>query len=244
MGNLNKNLFLWVATVLLASLVVFVGVSINQELNTATTANTISFNGEGKVSAKPDIAMVNFAIVTEAANSKAAQDLNSPKSKSVTDLLKKLGVDEKDLKTTSYNIYPQYNYPRSGMPEIKGYQVSQGFEVKVRDLTKVGSILDGLVSAGANNINNLGLSIDNPDKLKTEARAKAVADAKQKAGELESQIGIKLGKIVSFSENINGFPGPMFFAKSAEVGLGGGGPSIPTGENEITVDVTLTYQIK
>lgn len=243
MGNLNKNLFLWVATILLASLIILVGVSVNRELNTATTANTISFSGEGKISAKPDIATVDFAIITEATISKAAQDLNSPKSKTVTDFLKKQGTDEKDIKTTSYNIYPQYSYPRPGTPEIKGYQVSQGFEVKIRNLEKISSILDGLVSAGANNIINLGLSIDNPEKLKSEARAQAVADAKQKASELENQIGIKLGKIVNFSENSGRMPG-VFYAKSAEVGLGGGGPSVPTGENEIVVNITLTYQIK
>ncbi len=244
MSNLNKNLLVWVGVVLLATLTVFILVSTNQTLNTTTTTNTISFNGEGKVSAKPDIAKINFAIITEGTTSKAAQDLNSPKSKTVTDFLKKQGVADKDIKTTSYNIYPQYSYPRSGVPEIKSYQVSQSFELKVRDLEKISGILDGLTLAGANNIINLGFTIDDPEKLRSEARAKAIADAKKKASELESQIGISLGKIVNFSENASGYPRQTFYANAPVAEIKSGGPSVPTGENEIVVDVTLTYQIK
>ncbi len=214
-------------------------------LDTAATTNTISFTGEGKVSVKPDIAKVNFAIVTQALTSKEAQNANSPKSKAVTDFLKRQGVEEKDIKTSAYNISPQYNYPRSGTPEIKGYQVSQSFEVKIRNLDKTNTILDGLVSAGANNINNLGFSTDNPDKIQAEARAKAIADAKQKAHDLEKQLGVSLGKIVNFSENTGGYPYPVpMYAKDMD-GMGGGVvPEIPTGENEIKVNITITYQIK
>ncbi len=99
--------------------------------------------------------------------------------------------------------------------------------------------------AGANVVNQLSFEIDNQDVLKAEARAKAIADAKKKADELESQVGISLGKIVNFAENTGGYPVPMMYETKA-IGLGGGGvtPSVPTGENEITVDVTLTYQIK
>lgn len=223
-------------------------ISINQKLNTATTANTVSFSGEGKVLAKPDVAVVDFSIVTEAATSKAAQDANSEKSNKVTDFLKEQKIEDKDVKTTSYSIYPQYEYPRyGGVPKIKGYQVSQTIEIKVRDLEGVSSILDGVVTAGANQIGNLNFKIDDPEKLKAEARAKAIADAKKKAGELKDQVGIKLGKIVNFSEGISGYPVPIMYeamSKGMGGGVGGGGPSVPAGENEVIVNVTITYQIK
>lgn len=238
----NKNL-VWSISVLSMVATVFLAVGIYEKLNQPVTGNTISFSGEGKVFAKPDIAKINFAIITEATTSKAAQEANSPKSQAVVDFLKKQDIGEKDIKTTAYNIYPQYNYPRNSSPEIKGYQVSQSFEVKVRDLDKVSSILDGLVSAGANNVINLGFSTDDPEALKAEARTKAIADAKKKAKELEKQLGIRLGKIVNFSEN-DGGRDAIFYAKATEVGLGGGGPSVPTGENEIVINVSLTYQIK
>ena len=225
---------------------VFLLVSTNKVWNTAATTNTVSFSGEGKVVAKPDIAKVNLSILTTAVSSKAAQDDNSKKSKAVTDYLKKQNIDDKDIKTTSYNIYPQYKYSQyGGNPEITGYQVNQSIEIKIRNLDNVSNILDGVVAAGANQVNQLSFEIDNPDALKAEARAKAIADAKKKAGELQSQVGISLGKIVNFSENTGGYPVPIYYdAKGIGMGGGGGGPSIPTGENEISVNVSITYQIK
>ena len=240
----NYKYLIWSGTAVTVILAVFLLASTNRVLNTTTTTNTISFNGEGKVLAKPDVAAISLSIVTEAVTSKAAQDDNSSKSKAVSDFLKKQGVEEKDIKTTGYNIYPQYRYPQYDKLEISGYQVSQTMEVKVRDLGKVSSILDGVVSAGVNQVNSLSFEIDEPEKLKAEARQKAIEDARSKTDELEDQLGVKLGKIVNFSESIGGFPGPIFYERALDVGMGGGGPSVPTGENEVVVNVTLTYQIK
>ena len=241
----NYKYLVWAGTAFLVVASVFMLVSTNQKFNTATTTNTVSFNGEGKVMAKPDIAMVSLYIVTEAATSKTAQDENSRKSKAVTDFLKKQKVDDKDIKTSGYNIYPQYRYPQNDKPAITGYQVNQTMDVKIRDLEKVSAILDGVVTAGANQVNNLGFQIDEPEKLKAEARQKAIEDARKKASDLEDQLGIHLGKIVNFSENIGGYPGPVLYEKAMGIGGGmGGGPSVPSGENEITVDISITYQIK
>ena len=245
--NNNYKYLTWSGTAVLVILAIFLLASTNKVMSTVATTNTVSFSGEGKVVAKPDIARVSLAIVTDALTSKVAQDENSKKSKAVTDYLKKQGVDDKDIKTSGYNIYPQYKYPQfGGQPTITGYQVNQSMEVKIRDLEKLSNILDGVVSAGANQVNGLSFEIDNPDALKADARAKAIADAKKKANELKSQVGISLGKIVNFSENTGGYPMPIY--TKAEVdgrsGMDGGGPTVPTGENEIVVNVSLTYQIK
>ena len=244
--NNNYKYLIWSGTTVMVILALFLLASTNKVLNTAATTNTVSFSGEGKVVAKPDIAKVNLSIVTDALTSKAAQDENSKKSKAITDYLKKQNIDDKDIKTTGYNIYPQYKYPQyGGQPTITGYQVNQSMEVRVRDLDKVSNILDGVVGAGANVVNQLSFEIDNPDALKAEARAKAIADAKKKANELQSQVGISLGKIVNFSENTGGYPIPIYYdAKGMGMGGGGDGPSVPTGENEISVNVSITYQIK
>jgi uncharacterized protein YggE len=236
----------WSGTAALIFLSLFLAVNTKQTLETSTTTNTVSFSGEGKVLAKPDVAVIDLSIVTEATTSKAAQDQNSTKSKALTDFLTKQGIDEKDIKTTGYNIYPQYSYPQNGRPVITGYQVNQSVQVKVRDLEKVDTILDGVVSAGVNQINNLQLTIDDPEKLKEEAREQAIADAKSKASKLQKQLGVRLGRIVNFSENESGYFPPIYFKEG--VGMGGGvpdrGPSIPTGENEILVNVSITYQIR
>lgn len=241
---MTNNLLKFLGAAVLAALVVFLIASTNQILNTATTSNTVSFNGEGKVLAKPDIAVISLSIVTEATTSKAAQDSNSQKSKAVADFLKNQNIEEKDIKTTGYNIYPQYRYPQRDKPEIKGYQVNQTMEVKVRDLDKVSPVLDGIVSAGVNQVNNLSFQIDDPDALKAEARAKAIEDAKTRAEELEDQLDVDLGRIVNFSESGGRTPPPIFYEKAGIGGLGGDGPEVPAGENEIVINVTITYQIK
>lgn len=254
----------WAGTTVLVVLTLFLMVSIDHISNTATTTNTVSFDGEGRIFAKPDIAAISFSIVTEATTSKKAQDDNSKKSQKIVDFVKEQGIDDKDIKTTGYNVYPQYSYPRPcppgaeylGAPDypcqgqtdqqkISGYQVNQSFEVKIRDLEKISTILDGLITAGANQVNNLGFKIDNEEGLKEEARAKAIENAKSKADKLKKQLGIRLGKIINYNE---GGYYPTYFKTeflSAD-GRGGGvsGPSVPAGENEIVVNVTITYQIK
>ena len=244
--NTQFKPLIWSGAVVMIILAIFLLASTNKVVNTATTTNTVSFSGEGKVVSKPDIAKVQLSIVTDALTSKAAQDENSKKSKAVTDYLKKQNIADKDIKTTGYNIYPQYKYPRDGsQPTITGYQVNQSMEVKVRDLDKVSNILDGVVAAGTNQVNSLSFEIDDPEELKAEARKKAIEDAENKAEELEDQLDIDLGKIVNFSENTGGYPIPIYLElKDGRGGVGGDGPSVPTGENEIIVNVSLTYQIK
>lgn len=243
MNNYYKYL-IWAGTITLAILSLFLIAMTIQILNTAKTANTISFSGEGKALAKPDIAVISMSIITEGVTSKDAQYDNSKKSKAATDFLKEQGIEDKDIKTAGYNIYPQYSYHQNASPEIKGYQANQIMEAKVRDLDKLSDILSGVVSAGINQVNNLSFQIDDPDSLKAEARAKAIENAKMKAGGLEKQLGVRLGRIVNFSESVGGFPGPIFYEKAITAEIDGGGPALPTGENEVVVNVTITYQIK
>ncbi|MEX1064059.1 MAG: SIMPL domain-containing protein [Candidatus Paceibacterota bacterium] len=240
---MHKKVLYWSGLVFLVLLSVFVVVSTKDKLSTSGTSNTVSFSGEGKVLARPDIALVHLAIVTEAVTSKKAQDDNSARSEKVVNFLKEQNVEDKDIKTISYNIYPQYTYPRFGQPEITGYQVNQTLEVKIRDLDNVSDILDGAVTAGVNQVNSLSFQIDQPEELKKQAREMAIENAKKKADDLKEQLGIKLGRIVNFSESTGGFP---IFERAfdSSVGIGGGGPTVPTGENEVVVNVNLTYQIK
>jgi hypothetical protein len=244
MNNTYKPL-IWVGTVVLGLLAIFLMAETKSVINSTTTANTVSFTGEGKVSAKPDIAVISASIITQNVDSKVAQNANSIKSEKITAFLKTQNIEDKDIKTSDYNIYPQQKYPLyGGQPTITGYQVTQSFEIKVRDLTKIGTVLDGLVTAGANQVNNTGLQIENPEALRDQARQKAIDDAKQKADTLKKQVGFSLGKIVNFSENTGGYPYPMMYESKVTYGMGGGAPDVPIGENDITVSVTITYQIK
>ncbi len=205
--------------------------------------NTISISGEGKVLAKPDIGQVDLSVVSDAVTVAAAQKDNTDKMNKITKAMKDLGVAEEDLKTVNYSIYPRYQYIK-GKSEIIGYEVSQTLGVKIRNLDKAGDILGKAASSGANQVGSLTFTFDDPEALKSEARQKAVANAKQKAEDLAKGLGVTLGKITSFSENVFGEPIPIYAQESLGIGGGGGAaPEIQTGQNEIQVNVTLSYEI-
>lgn len=206
--------------------------------------NTISVSGEGKVSAKPDIGQVNLSVVSESKTVAVAQKDNTEKMNKIIKAMKDLGVEEEDLKTTNYNVSPNYQY-HDGKSEIIGYQIAQTLEVKIRDLEKVGDILNQAAVAGANQVGSLSFTFDDPEKLNTEARQKAIDNAKTKAQDLAKALGVSLGKVVSFSESSYGQPTPMYYANEA---LGKGvdsapTPEVQTGENEINISVSLSYEI-
>ncbi len=240
----------WVLVGVLALSAIWLTQSIDQMRRSGNVSDVISVTGTGKVTAKPDIAVADLAITVEKPTAAAAQDEANTKSQAVVDYLKDAGIPEKDIRTSNYNIYPQYDYT-DGRSRIRGYQVTQTLEVKIRDLDKANAVLDGVVDAGVNQVNNFRFDIDDPEELKAEARALAIADANQKASQLKQQLGLRLGRIVSFSEDTGGYPQP-YFLRSEAGGFGGDAmnvkampaPAVPAGENEIVVNVNITYQIR
>ena len=203
--------------------------------------------GEGKVSVTPDIAKITLGIQENGQILKQVQDEVNKKSKTLTDALKKLGIGEKDIKTTSYNVYPQYDYtiPNS---KITGYQVSTSHEVTVRDFDKVNDVLVEATTAGANTSGGIAFEINDETKAKKlqEAREEAVSKAKEKAQGLAKAAGISLGKIINISESQGGDIRPILYADKAAVGLGGTPvpANIQPGETEISVTVSLSYEIR
>jgi len=205
--------------------------------------NTITISGEGKVLAVPDIGQVDLSVVSDAVTVAAAQKDNTDKMNKITQAMKNLGVEDKDLQTANYSIYPRYQYS-AGKSTIIGYEVTQTLEVKIRNLDKAGDVLGQAAALGANQVGSLSFTFDDPTGLQSQARQKAIVDAKQKAQDLAVALGVTLGKITSFNESVSGMPR----AYSMEAyGVGGGGavstPDIQTGQNEIQANVSLTYEI-
>lgn len=209
-------------------------------------SHAISIVGEGKVIGVPDIANIQLGYSIEKPTVAAAQKDNSDKMNAMIDKLKKdFKIDAKDIQTANYFISPQYDW-NNGRQTLRSYLVSQNLNVKLRQMDKVSSIIEAAGLSGLNQVGNLSFAIDNPEKLKEEARAKALAQAKEKAEALSKVVGVKLGKIISFSESANQ-PGPIFgdYAMSEKVGLGGGGaaPAVEAGSNEIIIIATVEYEI-
>jgi hypothetical protein len=213
------------------------------------TQYTITISGEGKVTATPDIANVSMGVQTESKTVKDAQTENNDKMNVIIKAIKDLGVDAKDIKTENYSVYPKYNYNSvNGTSNIVGYTVSQSVSIKIRDLDKVGSILAKGGELGANTVGGVNFTVDNPDKLKSEARQKAIDNAKEKAASLFKNLGVQVGRIVSFDEFGASGVMPMYTDKA--YGMGGGAPTavpapdIQPGSTEITSNVNLTFEIK
>lgn len=213
----------------------------------------ISFVGEGKAFGPPDIALVTVTILTEGQKLSDAQQENNRRSASVTAFVKSQDVDEKDVRTTTYNIMPKYSNPRpcvfgmpceNSIPEIVGYQVRNTLQVRVRDLDRTGDVLSGVVREGANEISGFQFAVEDEEKLRAEARAEAIAVAKEKAKTVARELGVSLERIVDFQES-GFYPVPAVRAFFAEaVGIGGGTTPVEQGEQEVRSTVTLTFEIE
>lgn len=222
-----------------------------------SSPNTISVSGKGEIVAKADIASLTFSVIEESPNVSDAQDRAAKKINDIINFLKRGGVEEKDIKTINYNIYPRYNYikltEKTILPPVKdnrvliGYEVNQGIEVKIRKIDSAGTILSGIGNLGASNVSGLNFSIDEEDKLKKEARDLAIEDAKEEAKALARGLGVKLVRIINFSES-GYFPIYMekFSADIMSMADGGAGPvpEIPAGEDKIISQVNIVYEIK
>lgn len=211
---------------------------------TTTKTDTFSVTGEGKVMVAPDIAVVNAGVQAQGPTVKTAQDQLNRAINAVSDAVKKLGIDNRDIQTTNYTISPTYDY-NSGRQRITGYQASSTLAIKIRDIDRANSVIDAATAAGANQVGGVSFDVDDKTKAQNEARQKAVAQAKQKAKDAARIAGFTLGRIINYSENFGGEPRPMPLMAKAE-GLGGAGvpTQIEPGSSEVSVTVTLSFEIR
>jgi len=211
---------------------------------TTEKKTTFDVDGEGKVTAIPDTAEINLGIQVNKPTVEAAQKEANEKINKITDELKKLGIEEKFIKTINYSLYPEYDY-RAGQ-KIVGYNVNITLKIKVKDFDKINQVIDTATSLGANQIGNLSFTIDDEklEELKMEARKQAIEKAKKKAKEIANAGGLRLGRIVNISESIpsSSYPSPLL----REAGIGGteedSKTEIQPGESEITVSIVLSYE--
>jgi len=235
-----------------------------------TNPNQITVSGTGQVLAVPDIATFSFSVVEDAKQMTDAQNTASAKMNSVISALKTLGVAENDIQTTDYSSNPTYQYSSSVCPQpvpepaqisggavssiavycppgkqvLTGYEVNQTVTVKIRKTADAGTILAKIGTLGVSNISGISFTVDDMTAVQAQARDKAIADAKSKAQALSKSLGIKLNHIVNFNDN-SVFP--MVYAVKSEAVISGAtasvAPEIPVGQNEVTSNVTITYEV-
>lgn len=215
-------------------------------VNSVTTQKSTTFDvtGEGKVTVIPDVALITVGVLANGSTVKAAQDQMNAAINKVSGGIKNLGVESKDIETTNYNINPEYDYS-AGSQKIKGYSASTNLSIKVRQIEKANAVIDSATANGANQVGGISFDVLDKTKIEDEARMKAVAQAKKKASQAAKIAGFKLGRIVNYSENQAGDIRPIPMMAFAEAKAGGGVPTeIETGSSDITVIVTLSYDIQ
>ena len=265
---LNKT-FTLAAILVVGILVFFVGQMIyqNKALD-QQNQNQITVSGEGKVYAKPDVALVSLGVTAQGATVADATKSGTDKMNAVIEAIKSLKIDEKDIQTTNYSLTPVYDnytvpvnvptaapmmYPsessgtmiRTGTT-LKGYKLEQDVQVKIRDFSKVGDVLSEATAKGANLVGDLQFTIDNPEQFKEQARAIAIQQAKTNAKNLAKESGIGLGKIINIYEGYNYSPVMSNSLKSMGVAAPEAAsiPTIQPGQQEIDITVNLTYQVR
>ncbi|WP_323748368.1 MULTISPECIES: SIMPL domain-containing protein [unclassified Phyllobacterium] len=210
----------------------------------------IVVTGEGQASVAPDTAIVSLVVMEEKPTAREALTANNEAMGKVLDGMKKAGIAERDLQTSGFNIEPRYVYPENKdkgqqpeAPKIVGYAVSNSLTVRVRDLTKIGNILDQSVTLGVNQGGNLSFTNDKPEAILEEARKKAVANAIAKAKTLSAAAGVELGKVTEISEQ-SFQPRPMPMAQAKAFSASADSVPVATGENSYNVTVNVTFELK
>jgi uncharacterized protein len=201
----------------------------------------ISVTGEATLSVPPDLAQIDGGVTSEAKTAREASDANNAAMGKVLLALKGAGIDEKDFQTSRLSLQPQSAPNRtSGPPVIVGYRASNRVTIRLRDVTKVASVIDTLVGAGANDIGGINFMVSQTSKLLDDAREQAIADARRKAEIYAKAVGVTLGAPISISEG--GSPTPMQFRKMAAP-MAAPAP-IAQGEETIGVTVSVSWAIK
>jgi hypothetical protein len=205
---------------------------------------SMSVSGRGEVYLIPDVAYINIGTRSEAVDVASALSDNNKQAQSITAVLSSMGIDPLDIQTTAFNVYPFQNYGMDGMPTELKYVVENTVNVKVRELNRLGEILDAVVRSGANQINGISFDVEDRKQAEADARRLAIQDATEKAQELAGLTGISLGELQNISVYSNGGPQPIYDAKGGGYLAAGSSAPISAGQLMITADANLVYALK
>jgi uncharacterized protein YggE len=200
----------------------------------------ISVTGEASVSVAPDLAQIDAGVTSEAKTAREASDANNAAMGKVLLALKGASIDEKDFQTSRLSLQPQAAPNRPGPTSIVGYRASNRVTIRLRDVTKVASVIDTLVAAGANDVGGINFTVSQASKLLDEAREQAIADARRRAEIYAKAAGVTLGAPLSITEE--GGHGPIPYRKMA-AGMAASTP-VAQGEETLQVTVSVSWAIK
>ncbi|MBI3701537.1 MAG: SIMPL domain-containing protein [Afipia sp.] len=201
---------------------------------------SISVTGEAAISAIPDLAQIDGGVTNDAKTAREASEANNKAMGVILLALKSAGIPEKDFQTSQLSLQPQYALNKSGLSPITGFRATNRVAIVVRDVAKIGNVVDTLVTNGANDIGGISFTVSQSSKLLDDARSKAIADARRKAEIYAQAAGISLGAPLSISEESS--PSPAAYRKMS-AGIASPAPIAP-GEETLRISVSVSYEIK
>ncbi|MDD9908073.1 MAG: SIMPL domain-containing protein [Ahrensia sp.] len=234
---------------LFVSLVAILALAMSPAFGAETKPATITVTASGSASAAPDLAILNLTVLREGKTAREALDANTAAMAAVLSAMKAEGIADRDLQTSNFNIQPQLVYPKRASdgsrpePKIVGYIVTNALTVRLRDLTRLGAVLDQSVTLGVNSGGNISFQHDDPTKLLSEAREKAVKAAIAKAETLTRSAGVSLGRILDISEQSRGQPRPVAMARMAAAEAVAADVPIASGESRYEITVSMRWEI-
>ncbi|WP_166240853.1 SIMPL domain-containing protein [Paenibacillus turpanensis] len=208
---------------------------------------TVSVNGEGEITITPDVAYVQLGVQTRADTAIAAQESNAKAFAAVEKVLyEQYGIDKKDVKTTGFNVNPDYSYQENKAPQITGYTAQNLVTVTYRDLEKLGGLLDAVSKAGANRIDHIQFSTEKGEEYELQAMEKAMANAEAKAKVLAKYAGRDLKGILHINQSGAGTPvayrASFATAEKAMFDMASPSSSVAPGELKVKVNVNVTFE--
>ncbi|MCV0369292.1 SIMPL domain-containing protein [Filomicrobium sp.] len=226
-----------------AAAVLFFGMTAISPSKADDMKRTVTVSASASVEVDPDAASITSGVVSEAATAREALDANTKSMSNLIDGLKAAGITDKDIQTSNFSIHPrhEHNPKDGGPPKLVGYSVNNSVNVLVRDLPKLGEILDLMVSLGANQMQGMNFIVTNAETLKDDARREAIANAQRRAKLYATAAGAKVGDVVRISEDVSseeGGPRPMFRAAKMASAV----PVAP-GQETLEARVTVTWEL-
>jgi len=202
----------------------------------------LSVSAQAEARRVPDIAMISAGVVTQAVDGNTAMRQNAEQMSRVMAAIKAAGIAEKDIQTSGINLSPQYRYVENEAPQITGYQASNTVSLKVRDISKLGKVLDALAAQGSNQISGPSFQIDNPDPVYDEARLAALAKAKARAETYAKALGLRVRRIVSISEGGGGGfqPVPMMAMARGKAEMD---TPVSPGETVLSINLDVVFEL-
>jgi len=213
-------------------------------VTSAPTMRTINAAGHGEVYIVPDLAYIYVGVQSDADEVSDALNKNSAQAQAVADAVKAQGVDVKDIQTASFNVYPMTDYDMNGQVSRKYYVVQNTVYITVRDLSKLGVLLDAVVRSGANNINSISFDVQNKDAALEQARDMAIAKARAEAEAIAKASGVTLGDLQTVNVYTSNSATPVYDAKGGGAAAMNSQVPVSAGQLVITADANLVYEIK